>query len=355
MVFGTGVLLRGLVADVAERAGLSLTMVSQTPSGDGRARALVDAGGAFSLKVRGLRPNGAPIDTVREVRSIESALSATDEWESVLALALDPDVELVVSNVSESGFKLTEPIETSFPTRLASWLRARWRANLPGVTVLPTELIAGNGSKLRAMVGEVAPGAEFSAWLDAECRFCDTLVDRICTQDDADPLAAIVEPYSFWAIQGEKTGVLKTLEESSGGEIVVAPNISHFAARKVRILNGLHTAMASVGPAKYGVETVREALEHPELGPFLEALLNEEILPAICPPLDEADAGVYAKATLNRMRNPFLVHKLSAIAVGAPAKWETRLLPTMIEYGDRFGKKPERLTACREAFLETST
>ena len=210
-------------------------------------------------------------------------------------------------------------------------------------------------AKLREMVGEADQDASFHAWLDAECRFCDTLVDRICTQDDMDPLAAIVEPYNFWAIQGEKSGVLKTLEEMSGGEIVVAPDISYYATRKVRILNGLHTAMASIGPVKYGVETVREALGHPELGPFLEALLYEEILPAICPPLDEADAGVYAKATLNRMRNPFLVHRLSAIAVGAPTKWETRLFPTMAEYEKRFGKKPERLTACREAFLESAT
>ena len=293
----------------------------------------------------------APVDAVHEVRCIERTLSATDAWAEVLATASDPEISLVVSNVSESGFAFTEPYINSFPVRLAAWLRARWEAGLPGVTVLPTELIAQNGRKLRAMVGEADPDAGFLRWLDGDCRFCDTLVDRICTQDDTDPLAAIVEPYSFWAIQGKREGVLAALADASSGEVLLTDDLAPYALRKVRILNGLHTAMASLGPKRYGVATVREALEHPVLSPFLEALLFEEILPAICPPLDKTDAENYAKATLNRMRNPFLVHKLAAIAVGAPAKWETRLLPTMADYERRFGKPPERLTLCREAFL----
>ena len=297
---------------------------------------------------------GVTVDTVRDVQAIRSALSATNEWDAILETAHNRDYSLVVSNVSESGFAFTEPRDFSFPVRLAKWLRARFESSLSGVTVLPTELIAGNGQKLRKMVKEADAEPSFNLWLDAECRFCDTLVDRICTQDEFDPLAAIVEPYNFWAIQGKCDGALKQIADASNGEVVVATDISYYSFRKVRILNGLHTAMASIGPAKYGVETVREALEHPELGPFLEALLYEEILPSICPPLDKADARDYARKTLNRMRNPFLIHRLSAIAVGAPAKWETRLLPTMAEYESRFGKKPERLTACREAFRETA-
>lgn len=353
LVFGTGVLLRGLIADCAEKANMPITMVSSTPSGDERARALTASGGAFTLRERGLGSDGGVVDTARQVKIIERALSASDDSEAVLATARDPEIGLVISNVSESGFKLTEPKAQSFPGRLAAWLRARWEAGAPGVAILPGELIADNGSKLRAMVGECDPDPAFAAWLDSACPFHDTLVDRICTQDDSDPLAAIVEPYTFWAIQGKPEGALGALAAASGGGIVVAESIERFALRKVRILNGLHTAMASIGPSKYGVETVREALEHPELGPWLEALLHEEILPAICPPLERADADAFAAQTLLRMKNPFLVHKLSMIAVGAATKWETRLLPTMAAYEERFGTAPERLKACREAYLQS--
>ena len=351
LVFGTGVLLRGLIADCAEKAQMPITMVSSTPSGDERARALTANGGKFMLRERGLSSDGCVIDTAREVAIIEKALTANDDAQAVLATASDPEIRLVISNVSESGFKITEPKADSFPGRLAAWLKTRMESGAPGVTILPSELITDNGKKLCSMVGECDSDPAFLAWLDSACAFCDTLVDRICTQDDADPLAAVVEPYTFWAIQGQSEGALGALAAANPGGLIVADNIERFAMRKVRILNGLHTAMASIGPSKYGVTTVREALEHPELGPWLEALLQDEILPAICPPLEKDDAEAFARLTLLRMKNPFLVHKLSMIAVGAAVKWESRLLPTMAAYEERFGKKPEKLTACREAFL----
>ncbi len=351
LVFGTGVLLRGLIADCAEKAQMPITMISSTPSGDDRARALTASGGKFILRERGLGSEGSVVDTAREVAIIESALTARDDTEAVLATASDPEIGLVISNVSESGFKITEPKAESFPGRLAAWLKVRMESGAPGVTVLPSELIADNGTKLRSMVAECDSDPKFLAWLDSACIFSDTLVDRICTQDETDPLAAIVEPYTCWVIQGKPEGALGELAKANFGGIIVTENIERYAMRKVRILNGLHTAMASIGPSKYGVETVHEALEHPELGPWLESLLWDEILPAICPPLEKDDAEAFAKLTLLRMKNPFLVHKLSMIAVGAATKWESRLLPTMAAYEKRFGKQPAHLIACREAFL----
>lgn len=347
LAFGTGVLLRGLVADLAERAGMQLIMVSQTPSGDERARLLNENEGRFLLRTRGLSATGDPIDTEQTVTSITKALPAATGWEEALALAADPEVTLVTSNVSESGFTLTSP----FPGRMAQWLKVRWQSGLPGVTVLPCELIEGNGSKLRQMIGEVESDPAFLAWLDSECAFCDTLVDRICTQEDTEPLTAIVEPYCFWAVAGKDSGALGALAAASNGALLLTDDLPRYMLRKLRLLNALHTAMASIGPVEYSVETVREALEHPELGPFLEELLFEELLPTVCPPLERADAEGYARVTLSRMRNPFLVHRLSAISVGAATKWETRLLPAMAEYEKRFGEAPTRITHCRQVFL----
>ena len=233
LVFGTGVLLRGLIADCAEKAQMPITMVSSTPSGDERARALTASGGKFTLRERGLGSDGSIVDSVREISIIEKTLTASEDSAAVAATASDPAIGLVISNVSESGFKITEPKALSFPGRLAAWLCARMEAGAPGVTVLPSELIADNGKKLRTMVAECDPDPVFLAWLDSACVFCDTLVDRICTQDDTDPLAAIVEPYTFWAIQGENTGALGALAAanpeqaaavSAGIDRLVAPD-----------------------------------------------------------------------------------------------------------------------------------
>src|SRR5207249_10419848 len=49
---------------------------------------------------------------------------------------------------------------------------------------------------------------------------------------------------------------------------IIAPDIGFYRERKLRLLNGAHTATASLALLA-GVRTVREAAEHPRLGAFL--------------------------------------------------------------------------------------
>lgn len=389
LAFGTGVFLRAFLCDFADRANVPVTLVSSTPAGDERARDLNRRGGRFTLAYRGVGADGTVTDTWRAVRSITRALPASTEWPAVLETARDPAISVVASNVSEVGFALSDDPDadrpdlsppTSFPARLAAWLHARFThfggdVVAAGVVVLPCELIENNGARLLGMVDEVAQhgrlGDDFRGWLHNACPFADTLVDRIVPgvasdeerqtlwrerlgEDDAlnDPLLTIAEPFALWAIQGD-AALAKRLDwliAGSDGAAVVTPDISPFVYRKVRILNGLHTAMAPIAMARYGLTHVRECLEHPELGPFLRALVDEEIVPAICPPLGESDARAYADTTWARMLNPFLVHPLSKIMTGAETKWETRLAPTMRAYQERFGAPPPRLSECRRTF-----
>ncbi len=388
LAFGTGVFLRAFLCDFADRAGVPVTLVSSTPAGDARVRDLNRRGGRFTLAYRGIGANGDVTDTWREVRSITRALPASEDWPVVLETARDPTITVVASNVSEVGFKLSEDPNddrpdlsppASFPARLTAWLHARFQhfdgAHSAGVIVLPCELIENNGTLLKGMVADVAGrgqlGDDFSNWLDAACTFADTLVDRIVPgvasdeerqtlwrerlgDEDAlnDPLLTIAEPFALWAIKGDAALAEKLgwLLRGSGGAAVIAPDISPFVYRKMRILNSLHTAMAPVGIHRYNLTHVRQCLEHPELGPFLRALVDEEIVPAICPPLELADARAYADTTWARMSNPFLVHPLTKIMDGAATKWQTRLAPTMRAYEERFGAPPPRLSECRRVF-----
>ena len=88
---------------------------------------------------------------------------------------------------------------------------------------------------------------------------------------------------------------------------------------------------------------VREAVEHPEVGPWLEELLNEEIVPVLEGRVE--DPAGFGRTTLDRFRNPFLEHKLSAIALNHEAKMKVRLLPTYEEYRTKFGREPKLLSA----------
>jgi tagaturonate reductase len=88
---------------------------------------------------------------------------------------------------------------------------------------------------------------------------------------------------------------------------------------------------------------VRQCLDDPEVGEWLEALLFGEIVPVLEGRCD--DPAGFARAVLDRFRNPFLEHRLASIALNHEAKIATRLLPTLREYRERFGQDPPRLAA----------
>src|SRR5207248_8324644 len=105
----------------------------------------------------------------------------------------------------------------SLPAKLLLVLRGRFTAGLPGVTVLPCELFDDNADTLRGIVLRLAAGwglpSDFSAWAERECRWRNTLVDRIVTVPSApdprvagDALAVVAEPYALWAVEVKEGG-----------------------------------------------------------------------------------------------------------------------------------------------------
>ena len=349
--FGAGNFLRAFVDLFVSQTGFDKIVVVQS-TGIERAAALNRAAGSYHVAIQGFS-DGRVIDETEEVSSISHALHAGTQWDRVLDAARDPGLRWIVSNTTEAGFALDSADESnsgvprSFPAKLLAVLLARHAAGLPGVTVLPCELIEHNGSRLRELVLEqaarwaVVPAA--LAWLKDECRWVNNLVDRIVPGPpkshpllESDPLLLSAEPFAFWAI------------ESAGGfelkhpAIVTAADITPYYLRKVRILNGLHSALVCKA-LPMGIETVREAVEHPEVGPWLQRLLDEEIVPVLDGRVD--DPAAFGRTTLDRFRNPFLEHKLSAIALNHEAKMKVRLLPTYEEYRTKFGREPELLAA----------
>jgi tagaturonate reductase len=180
-------------------------------------------------------------------------------------------------------------------------------------------------------------------WLSSEVVWLTTLVDRIVSGRPAahplleqDPLLTVAEPYAFWAI--EDGGEHHRLYDHPAIQRV--PDVTPFALRKVRILNGAHTALVAKA-LPMGIETVREAVAHPDVRPWLERLLEEEIVPVVTDRV--ADAEGFAATILERFENPFLDHRLSDIALHHETKVAHRLRPTYQEYVQRFGEAPTLL------------
>jgi tagaturonate reductase len=153
----------------------------------------------------------------------------------------------------------------------------------------------------------------------------------------SDKLLVNAEPYMLWAIQRPAKFEPNLFRHPA---IQVVDELVPYYLRKVRILNGLHSAMAAkFRPA--GFETVLQVLSDREAVRWLRGLLYEEIVPTIAYRVD--DAALFADQVFDRFRNPFLAHKLSDIAKNHAAKVLVRLQPTRDEYVKLFGCAPNRL------------
>jgi tagaturonate reductase len=356
--FGSGKFLRGfadLFIHQANEAGQNIgrVVVVQT-TGDSRAHLLARQGGRYHVLVRGLS-GGQVVDRVEESASVSRALTAAAQWAEVLAVARSPELRLVLSNTAETGYAL-DPSDgpglrppRSFPTKLLLVLAERFRAGLPGVTVVPCELFEHNADMLRGIVlklaGEWKLPAGLPAWIEGECRWRNTLVDRIVTMPpSADPrvgddaLAVVGEPYALWAIEVKEGG--------DGGlphhpAVTVTRDVQPYFLRKVRILNAAHTALASKAVPR-GFATVRQAVADAEVSAWLRRLLFEEIVPTVKDRVEDAEG--FAMQTLERFANPFQEHKMSDILVYHAEKVKIRLLPTRDEFSAKFGRTPPLLT-----------
>lgn len=355
--FGSGRFLRAF-ADLfihqanADGQAVGRVVLVQSTGGD-RAGTLARQGGRFHVVVRGLE-NGRVVDRVEEVASISRALVAGSQWDEVRAVARSPELKFVLSNTTEAGFAL-DPGDSpalappkSFPAKLLLLLKERYDAGLPPLTIIPCELMEGNAALLRSTLLTLAkhwimPGP-FRAWLADECVWLHTLVDRIVsgTPTDhpllaADPMLIVAEPFAFWALEDHP----KAYPFVRHPAVVRCPDVKPYFLRKVRILNAAHTALL-IKAVPRGFALVREAVNDPDLGAWLERLLFEEIVPVLDGRVD--GPAEFARQTIERFKNPFLDHKFADIALHHESKVRIRLAPTAAEYETKVGTKPPLLT-----------
>jgi tagaturonate reductase len=349
--FGTGRFLRGFVDAFLHEENLAKALAGGTgrrsvtvveTSGSGSARRLAAQGCRYRLLVRG-RDQGRVVDESRVIDVIDRSIDADHEPASLAEAALDPEVGIVVSNTTEAGY-----LSGRFPARLSTLLEARARAGLPGVTILPCELIEDNGRRLRDLVHADARRRHvhesvIDQMLDSNV-WAVTLVDRITTVPttgdkaaDGDPFAVVVEPYASWVVEATAAEGLP-----HHPAVQLTADVLPFALRKIRILNGAHTALVT-RTRDTPIALVREAMDDPDIASWLEDLLVQEVVPALGERI--TDGSAYVHIVLERFRNPFQDHRLSDIAAGHSEKLEMRLVPTYHDYVARFGRPPRRLGA----------
>lgn len=356
--FGAGRFLRAFVDRFVHQAnregqGVGRVVVVQSTAGQ-RADLLNAQPDGFHVVVRGLQ-DGTTIDRVEPVQSIARALSAVDQWPEVLEVARNPALRFVVTNATEAGYALDSSDHPgsvpprSMPAKLTRVLWERFQSQGEPLVLLPCELIEGNAHVLRQIVVDLArtwclPGL-FLDWVQQHCCWLENLVDCIVTPGPADhPLAATdrllvtAEPYMLWAIARPAGGAVPMWDHPA---IQLVDEVAPYYLRKVRILNGLHTAMAARFRPQ-GFQTVLEVMRDRNAVRWLRGVAFEEIVPTIA--YRVADAAEFADQVFERFANPFLAHRLADIANNHEAKLAVRVRPTVEEYQALFGRPPRRLS-----------
>lgn len=369
--FGEGGFLRGFVDyflyKLNEKGVWEGKVVVVQPIEKGMCELLSSQNCEYNLYLRGIE-NGETVNERTHIDVISRCVNPYTEFDAYMELAANPDMRFIISNTTEAGIeylgteKLTDRPAKSYPAKLTQLLYKRFELGLPGFILIPCELIDNNAGFLKEYVLKYAAlwklGEDFIKWINEECDFCNSLVDRIVTgypRDEAEELWKEIgyqdncldtaEIFHLWVIEGHHEDELPF--NKAGYNIVWTDDVKPYKKRKVRILNGGHTSMV-LGAYLYGLTTVGECLKDETVSAFLKKCIFDEIVPTLGN--TETDIN-FGKAVLERFSNPFIKHQLLSIALNSVSKFQVRVLPTILEYKEKYGAYPPALTFSMAALI----
>lgn len=374
--FGEGVFLRAFAdyaVDIANEENHFNGNIAVILPRSGKTDRFAKQNNIYTVCLRG-QQDGQVYKENRVITSIDSVISARDEYDAFMALAHEDALEFVISNTTDAGIAYNEADQFSdcppstFPAKLTKFLYERYtyyQGDMQkGLVMVPTELNDDNGQLLKSCVLQYAAlwnlDDAFTAWLASACRFVDTLVDRIVAGYPAGNIDAIqeelgyedalldqAEPFSLWVI-GDPSLADKFTIGSDKFHVEFTDNIQAFKEQKVRILNGAHTSMV-LGAYLSGLDYVGQCMADPVVRRSLDQTVFGEIVPTVDLPREKAEA--FAKAVYERFENPFVNHALLAISLNSISKWKGRILPTFKDSVAATGKLPKWLTYSLAALL----
>lgn len=356
--FGEGNFLRAFVdymIDVAnEKQVFNGSAVIVKPIPYGSLEAFRKQDNLYTVILRG-RENGVTVNESRIISSVSQVLDCAADSGRFFALAGDEGIRFIVSNTTEAGIVLDtsdsmEGMPRTYPGKLTKWLYERYKTfdgdADRGVIILPVELIENNGGRLKECVTALCECWDlpegFKDWCGSACVFCSTLVDRIVTgypKAEAeelcrglgyeDRLLDVGEPFALWVIESEKDISAELPLDRAGLPVIFTDDLTPYRDRKVRVLNGAHTASVPAGWL-YGLDIVRDCMNDPVMGRFIRRVVTEEIAPRVKLPHSEVKA--FADSVFERFENPFIDHSLLSISLNSVSKWRARVLPSFKDY-----------------------
>jgi fructuronate reductase len=297
--------------------------------------------GLYTVAMR----SGAQTD-YRLIGAVRRVLVAPHEPQAVIAAVAAKTTHLVTFTITEKGYCRSkdgtlDPLlanQDSIYRFLCDGLSLRKKQGLSGLTLLSCDNLSANGRVLRQLFMTYLElhAPDLIHWVEAECSFPSSMVDRIVpatTSEDLSTSAQVLgmtdaghvgtEPFSQWVIEDCFAGP-RPRWEAFRAQLV--DDVTPYETAKLRLLNGAHSALAYIGLLKEH-SYVHEAVADPGIRAIIARLMHVEAAVSIQAAPNQ-DLDHYATALLARFENKALKHKLSQIAVDGSQKIPQRWLET---------------------------
>jgi len=323
---GLGAFFRAHQAWYTHSAADGWGIAAVTGRSDGMVARLGGQGGVYTLLVR-----GPDADRAEVVASVSEVVGHADA--RALELLASPAVSVVTMTVTEAGYQAGSAVVA----RLVAGMERRRRAGAGPIALVSCDNLAGNGVALHDALLSATASPGLASWVDANCAFPSTVVDRITpattTADTKtvgdlkgwyDQSVVVTEPWSEWVLE-DSFPAGRPAWEASGAQLVA--DVSPYEQRKLRFLNAGHSLLAYMGLAR-GYRYVHEALADEAIHDALLALWAESrpwMSPAAL-----AGAEEYCITVEHRWANSRLPHTLAQIASDGSLKLRQRLVPTVL-------------------------
>ena len=379
MQFGEGNFLRAfiewIIQNLNDKGAINSSVAVVQPMPFGRIKELSEQDGLYTLRLEGI-DKGKTVKSSQVIDVIGDCINPFTDYEHFLSYAKSQDLHVIISNTTEAGIAV-DPTDTdfsqcpkSYPGKLLALLKARYDYfdgdMTKGLAIVPCELIDNNGDELYRCLTELAEinhmDKKFIEWMQKANHFTSTLVDRIVPGYPRNEIEQIQketgyidnnvvkgEIFHLWVLRKEPVVQKFLPADSTGLNVIFADDIKPYKQRKVKILNGSHTAMV---PVAYlcGIDTVGEAVNDPVIGKYVHDFIFDEVNPTIDLPQNEMID--FANSVIERYKNPFIRHELMSIALNSTTKFRTRLLPTLEDYIRIKGALPKHLLFSFAAIVE---
>lgn len=271
------------------------------------------------------------------IGSIVDFVAAVDDPGAFATQIADPGIEILSLTVTESGYSLERRNATI--EAIVEGLDARRAAGGAPLTILSCDNLPANGAVARNAVLAVCEERNhgLATWVDAECTFPSSMVDRITPQTGdsdrawleetwgvVDAWPVVAEPFRQWVIEDRFAAGRPRFEDVGA---LFTDDVHSWELYKLRMLNATHSCMAYLS-ALAGIVYVDEAMGVPPMRRFLERLLEYEAIPTLTEipghPREE-----YASSVLQRFMNTGVRDQIARLCIDGTAKFPKFLIPTI--------------------------